>query len=418
MTKTERNWAGNLTYGAAVVVEPETVSEVQECVARADRIKGLGTRHAFSPIADTSGVLLSTRRLNRVLSVDERTKQVEIEPGVTYGQLGHVLEQARIALPNLASLPHISVAGACATGTHGSGDSRQILTSAVVEMDLVGPDGSLKTIRRSDPEFPAVAVHLGLFGVVSRLVLQGVTAEPWKQEVFLRLPLSEAINQFDAITSGGESVSLFTQLREPMFDQVWVKQPVGMPYRLAFDEWMVRADRPMHPIAELSPVHCNDQMGIPGPWYVRLPHFRMDFTPSSGDELQTELLIAREVAAEAIAAVFMLSDIIAPVLQVCEVRTMAGDDYWMSPAYRRATVGIHFTWIGDWTRVRPVLAKVESALTPFQPRPHWGKISTLDPVHLRSAFPMAEAFRNMVQRLDPTQKFQNDFAYRIVGLIP
>ncbi|MFN3728941.1 MAG: FAD-binding protein [Fimbriimonadaceae bacterium] len=418
MTKTERNWAGNLTYGAAVVVEPETVSEVQECVACADRIKGLGTRHSFSPIADTSGVLLSTRRLNRILGIHHDTGQVEIESGVTYGQLGPALDQVGIALPNLASLPHLSVAGACATGTHGSGNTQQVLTSAVVEMDIVRADGSLWTVKRSDPEFSAVAVHLGLVGIVTRLVLQGGPSVPWEQRVYLRLPLERALDHFDDVTSGCESVSLFTQMREPVFDQVWVKQPVGVAQRFAFDRFLAPADRPMHPISELSPVHCNDQMGIPGPWFERLPHFRMDFTPSSGDELQSELLIAREVAAEALAAVFVLSDIIAPVLQVCEVRTMAGDDFWLSPAYRRATVGIHFTWIGDWTRVRPVLAKVEAALTPFQPRPHWGKISTLDPANVRSAFQMANAFCNMAQRLDPTQKFRNDLAYRILGLSP
>ena len=145
-----------------------------------------------------------------------------------------------------------------------------------------------------------------------------------------------------------------------------------------------------------------------------MPHFRLDFTPSSGDELQTEYLLPRVHGADALRAVDAIRDVVAPVLQVSEIRSIAADDLWLSPAYGRDSLAVHFTWISDTARVLPVVARVEEALAPFDARPHWGKVFTTDPACVSALYPRMADVRRLLVEHDPTGRFSNDFVDRYV----
>src|SRR4051812_8940829 len=372
-----RNWAGNYEYTAARVHAPRTVPEVQEVVAQSNRLKALGTRHSFNEIADSSDDQISLEHLNRVLEIDESRRNVTVQGGVTYGQLCRELHGRGYALHNLASLPHISIAGACATATHGSGDRNRILASAISAVQIVTADGNVLELSRDHPDFHRVVVGLGGFGVVTRITLDLSPTYQIRQDVFENLPLAAALDHFDELMSSAYSVSLFTTWQSERVNQVWVKRRTSDGDALRFDPTLhgaTAATKHLHPLAHLSPVNCTEQLGVPGAWHERLPHFRMDFTPSAGDELQSEYLVPREHAVDALRAIDQLRERIAPLLQVSEIRSIAADEFPMSPCYRQSCVGIHFTWMPDWTNVRDALPAIEASLAPFGARPHWGKL--------------------------------------------
>src|SRR5579862_5452172 len=369
-----RNWAGNLSYSAQRIHRPRTIDEVREVVASATKVRALGTRHSFNDIADTDGDLVSTENLSDVLELDADKRTAKVGAGITYGQLCRRLGREGLAIHNLASLPHISVAGACATATHGSGDRNGNLSTAVEALDLVKADGSLVELRRGrDQEFPGSVVSLGALGVVTALTLTVVPKFEVSQELFENLPLEALRDDFDAVTSSAYSVSLFTDWRRSGFNQVWLKHRGAATGQPTF-YGATAARGPLHPISTMSPENCTQQMGIPGPFDERLPHFRLEFTPSAGDELQTEYLVPRRHAFAALSEVDRMRDRIAPLLQISEIRTMAADELWMSPSYGEDCVGIHFTWQPDWNKVREVLPEIEDRFAPFEARPHWGKL--------------------------------------------
>lgn len=410
------NWAGNLQYSAARLHAPTTVEQVQEIVAGASRVKALGTRHSFNRVADTSGDLIALTHLDGI-AIDPERRTVTIGGGVRYGELGQALHRAGWALPNLASLPHISVAGACATATHGSGDENAMLATSVAALDLVAADGTLHSLsREADGErFDGAVVGLGALGLVTALTLDIVPSFDVWQEVYEYLPLAALDSHFDAITASAYSVSLFTDWRADSMRQIWQKQradrpSVGEPGA----SWLgaTPATGPMHPIAGFSPGACTPQQGQPGPWHERLPHFRLDFTPSAGHELQSEYLVPRHHARAAVRAIAALGDAIAPHLQVSEIRTIAADTLWMSPCYRQPCVGFHFTWQPDWPGVRALLPEIEAVLAPFAARPHWGKLFTKSPEVVASLFPRLPDFRTLAQQYDSQGKFRNAFLDR------
>jgi len=416
MTLAERNWAGNYQYGAARLHRPESVEQLREIVRRADRLKVLGSRHSFNGIADTGGDLVSLERLDRVIAVDRERRQVTVDGGIRYGQLCGELDREGYALPNLASLPHISVAGACATATHGSGDGNGNLSTAIAALELVTADGELVTLsrERDAEELRGAAVALGGFGVVTRVTLDVLSAFDMRQDVYEHLPLGQLEAHFDEITSSAYSVSLFTDWREPSFTQLWLKRRVdadvaakAAPEPELFGA--TRAPAPRHPIAGLPPENCTEQLGARGPWYQRLPHFRMDFTPSSGEELQSDYLVPRPHALAALREIDGLRGRVAPLLQVSEVRTVAADDLWMSPCYRQACVSIHFTWKPDWPAVQALLPAIEARLAPLDARPHWGKLFATPPARLRALYERLPDFRQLLERHDPRGKFRNAF---------
>ncbi|GEM86756.1 D-arabinono-1,4-lactone oxidase [Meiothermus granaticius] len=406
----ETNWAGNLTYSATRLLRPRSLEELQEGVRRSSKLKVLGSRHSFNSIADTSGELLSLEAMPPEVSINPQERTVTVNAWMRYGELALPLEAAGYALFNLASLPHISLIGACATATHGSGDTNPSLASAVRALEMVLADGSVVWLRRGqDWAFEGAVVGLGALGVVTRLTLDLVPSFALRQRVYLDLPFSQLEQHFEAITSSAYSLSLFTDWRGRRFAQVWRKSLADSAPAEPIWFGAKAATEPLHMLPGCPPQNTTPQLDVPGPWLERLPHFRLGHTPSNGEELQSEYLVPRQHALEAMGALFELGDQIAPVLQTSEVRTIAADHLWMSPYYQQPCVGLHFTWVKDWPAVREVLPRIEAQLRPFSPRPHWGKLFTLPPEALGPLYPRLPEFQRLMKTYDPEGKFQNAF---------
>ena len=394
------NWSGTYAYKAERLHRPSSVHELQEIVAAAPRVRVLGSRHSFNDIAD-SGELVTLEGLPADIAVDGRS--VSLGAAVRYGELAAALRPHDLALHNLASLPHISVAGAIATATHGSGDRNGNLATAVAALELVTSDGELVSARRGDAEFDGLVVGLGALGAVTRVTLDVEPAYTVRQRVFERMTWPALLEHFDAIMASGYSVSVFTRWGETA-DQVWVKSRDEGPSDL-FGATPATVER--HPILGLDPVNCTLQLGVPGGWADRLPHFRMGFTPSAGEEIQSEYHLPRADAAAAIETVRGLADTLRPVLQVSEIRTIAADRLWMSPQHERDSVALHFTWEREPAAVERAVAALEAALAPFSPRPHWGKLFLSAPHYERRP-----DFAALAERLDPRGAFRNDWLER------
>ncbi|MGX1366549.1 xylitol oxidase [Streptomyces canus] len=416
MSETITNWAGNITYSARELHRPHSLDGVAALVADSARVRVLGSGHSFNEIAEPGpeGVLLSIAGLPPVTDVDSAARTVRVAGGVRYAELARAVASHGLALPNMASLPHISVAGSVATGTHGSGVGNGPLASAVREVELVTADGSALTIGRDDPRFGGAVTSLGALGVVTALTLDLVPSFDVEQYVFTELPLAGLdLAAFGTVMSTAYSVSLFTDWRAPGFRQVWVKRRTDQP--LADFPWAAPATEKMHPVPGMPAVNCTEQFGVPGPWHDRLPHFRAEFTPSSGAELQSEYLLPREHAVEALHAVDGIRETVAGVLQICEVRTVAADGQWLSPSHGRDTVALHFTWIEDTAAALPVVRRLEEALAPFDARPHWGKVFTTPAGVLRELYPRLGDFRKLARELDPGAKFANAFVTDVLA---
>src|SRR5690242_434014 len=356
------NWARNIVFTPSRFERPNRVEQVQELVAGAERVRVLGTGHSFSPVAATDGLLLNLADLPLAVDVDRASSTVLVSAGARFGDLVGPLNDAGLALHNTGSLPHISVAGACATGTHGSGSGNGCLATAVVEATLVGSDGELRTVRDGDADFAGSVVALGLVGVVTSLRLRVLPSYQISQFVYDDLPFDALVANFDEVMDAAYSVSAFTHWREPVIEMVWRKQRSSLA--APPEEWLGArlADGPRHPIRGMPTDFATEQLGVPGPWSDRLPHFRLEFTPSNGDELQTEYLLPRTQAVDALKALDVVRGEIAPALQVCEIRTVAEDGLWLSPAYGRPTVALHFTWVEDMGVAAPAVAAGERAL--------------------------------------------------------
>ena len=411
------NWAGNYRYSMDNLVPLGSVEQVRAYVRRHNSLKTLGTRHCFNGIADSTHALISLKPMDRVVTLDQEARTVTVEAGMTYGQLGPYLHEKGFALHNLASLPHISVAGACATATHGSGVKNGNLSTAVSGLELVTADGDLLSLSREKDgdTFLGSVVNLGALGVVTKVTLDIQPAFMMRQDVYENLPLSELRDHFEGIMSGGYSVSLFTDWQEKRINEVWVKRRVeegDSPVANLERHGATRATRNLHPIVELSAENCTEQMGVPGPWYDRLPHFRMGFTPSSGKELQAEYFVPRENGVDAILAIERLRDRVGPHLLISEIRTIDADHLWMSPCYNRPSLAIHFTWKPDRENVRRLLPVIEKELAPYKVRPHWGKLFAVEPAVLQSRYEKLADFKDLARRNDPRGKFRNEFLTR------
>lgn len=398
-----------MAYGAASRAEPGSVAELQHLVAAAARVRVLGAGHSFSPLAVTPGTLVSLAALPPVLDIDTARGAVTVSAGLRYQDLAIPLHRAGLALPNLASLAQVTVAGACATGTHGSGDRLGGLATQVSGLELVTADGDLVTVDRDGTGGPLapMVVALGALGVVTRVTLDTVPAFEMRQYVYDGLPLGDVARHLAEITAAAYSVSVFTRWREPLAGQAWLK--LGPGDHPPGPRWLGgrRADGPRHPVAGQPAGNCTTQLGVPGPWYDRLPHFRAGATPSAGGELQSEYLIPAAHGAAAIAALSRVAARLAPVVLVTEIRTVAADELWLSPAYRRPSVGLHFTWVDDLAAVRPVIALVERELAPFAPRPHWAKLFGLEPAVVAARYPRLADFRTLMLSRDRAGKFRN-----------
>jgi alditol oxidase len=403
------NWAGNYTYRAQKLHRPSTLEQVREIIANAPAVRVLGSRHSFNDIADSSE-LVALEGMPKDVLVDHAANTVSFNAALKYGELIAALNTEGVALHNLASLPHISVAGAVATATHGSGATNGNLATAVAALELVTSDGEILKVSRGEPDFDGLVVGLGALGAVTRITLDVEPAYEVRQRVFEDLSWEALFEHFDDIMSRGYSVSVFTGWGETI-DQIWVKSRVSdEPERVEGDLFGAAAatvDR--HPILGLRASPCTPQLGRPGSWADRLAHFRLGFTPSSGEELQSEYLFPRRHAVEAIEAVRALAYRVRPILQVSEIRTVAADRLWMSMSYAEDTVAIHFTWKPDREAVEDMLVQLESSLAPFEARPHWGKLFDAKSAEIAPLYERLPDFVRLVERLDPRGAFRNSW---------
>src|SRR5690606_38245673 len=408
-----KNWAGNLTYSTDLVHYPSSVEEVQELVQKHDKIKALGSRHSFNQIADSRHRLISLEKMNKVVALDKSANTITVEAGAKYGEFAPYLHENGYALPNLASLPHITAVGACTTATHGSGIKNSNLSSSVSAIEFVDASGNLITLsRQKDPDiFAGAVVGLGALGVVTKITLDLLPTFDMSQVVYLDLPITELENNFMELQSRGYSVSLFTDWKNKNINEVWIKSVAGEQVTAAdLDLYGAKlASENIHPVSTQSAETVTDQRGIPGPWYERMPHFKMGFKPSTGEELQSEYFVRVEHAYEALLAMEAIHDKISPYLFISEIRTVKGDNFWMSPCYQKDAVAIHTTWKQDVDTVIGLIQLVEEQLAPFDPIPHWAKLFTMSPKTLQSKYEKLADFKQLVAQFDPHGKFRNDF---------
>ncbi|SHN74484.1 FAD-binding protein [Cryptosporangium aurantiacum] len=408
------NWAGNVAFSTATLHRPTSVDEVQEVVAAGERLRVLGTGHSFSTVADTPGALLTVADLPRRIEIDADRRSVTVSAGTRFGELTQVLDPAGWALHNLGSLPHISVGGAVATGTHGSGITNGALAAAVNALEIVVPSGDLKRLERGDADFEGSVVTLGSIGVVTALGLDIQPRYEIEQRVYDRMFLSALrVNLHEVLTSA-YSVSVFLTWRRPFAEQVWVKHRTDGGAWPHGRDWLgaTLAPSQRNPVPGQDPGFATQQGGVPGPWNARLPHFRLEFTPSAGDELQTEYLLPIENAVPALDVLTGLADRLGPVLHVSEIRTVAADELWLSEAYRQDSVALHFTWLPDPAAVDPVLRALEAGLAPLGARPHWGKVFAMEPAAVAARYPRFADAQQLIRGYDPDGKFRNAFTER------
>jgi len=406
-----QNWSKNVEFNDRSYLQPESLAELQELIRSNPKIRARGTAHCFNEIAKTSSYAINLAKMPKVIEVRPATNSVMVSSGLTYGELAPALHNQGWALNNLASLPHISIAGSISTGTHGSGIKNQNLANQVLSLDIVTTEGELRHIDRANPAFNALVVGLGLGGIVYQYELKIEPTYRIRQVIYPEIPLDVLQRNFDQIMGTAYSVSYFTDWGSTQVGNLWCKfrDNESIPESIGGSS---QADKKYHPIPSVDPVACTDQLGEAGDWHQRLSHFKLDFTPSVGEEIQTEFFVDRKDAAAAIEAVSKLGEEIAPLLWITELRTFAADELWLSGAYQRDSLAIHFTWKKD-DAIYPVIEKVEAALRPFNYRPHWGKVFTADGKYLSSVYPKMSEFKALVEALDPTSKFENTFTRRI-----
>lgn len=405
VTLTRTNWAGNVTFSARAHRHPASLAELRELVAGHDRVKALGAGHSFNRVADTGGVLISLDAMPRVLETDPAAGTARVGAGLPLYEVCAALRSQGLALANLPSTAHFTVAGACATGTHGSGDAHGTLSSLVRAVDLVTADGETLTLARGDEGFEGAVTSLGAVGVATALTLDVRPAFEVESRVWEGPSWAALSEGYERVASAAYSVSVFTDLGD--HQQIWVKRRVGDAEADLAWTGATPADGPRHPIPGLPAGNATPQSGVAGPWDQRLPHFRAGSTPSVGVELQSEYFVARADAPAALDVLRGLRQSIAPVLRICEIRTVAADPLWLSPSNGRDSVAFHFTWVSDTDAVLPALERVEDGLAPFSPRPHWGKLSRLDPAEVRARFPRSDRFGALLTKLDPMGRFRN-----------
>ena len=409
-----KNWAGNFEFSTSNVHYPKTLEEVQEIIRKCNKITALGSQHSFNKIADNTENLISLQEMNKVISIDRAANTVTVEAGMRYGELAPYLHQNGYALHNLASLPHITIAGSVATATHGSGVNNGNLSTAIAAIEFVNATGEIINLSKEDAAFNGAVVGLGALGIVTKVTLSIEPTFNMKQYVYRNMPMQELEKNFDAIEKMGYSVSLFTDWKNKNINEVWIKTKVAADSIAAPTELFGAklATQNMHPLEGESAENCTEQMGVSGPWFERMPHFKMGFKPSAGKELQSEYFVAIDNAFEAMMAVEKLNEKISPHLFITEIRTIAADELWMSPCYKKNCVAIHFTWKQEVETVMNLLPLIEAQLAPFNPRPHWGKLFTMSPAILHSRIEKLADFKELVKQHDPNGKFRNAYLER------
>lgn len=408
-----KNWSGNISFQDKEYLEPKSVAELQQLINSKSHIRVRGSGHSFNTIADSTETVVSLAKIPQVIEIDETTRHVKVSSSLKYGEIVQTLDAKGWAISNLASLPHISIGGSISTATHGSGITNKNLASQVAAFEYVDASGNIQYVEESDQDFSALLVGLGMAGIVTFYWLKLEPSFKVRQVIFENLSDFELKKSFNSIMSTAYSVSFFTKWDETHKGNLWCKfrDSELIPESVAGAN---KATQKLHPIPEVDPEAATEQFAIAGSWLERLAHFKLDFTPSVGEEIQSEFFVDRCDAPAVISTLRDLAPTFSHMLWISELRTIAADKLWMSTVYERDSVGFHFTWKKsnfDEDTVRNLEKKLEK----YSYRPHWGKVFYADAAHLREVYPKYLDFLNAIKRIDPLQKFSNDFVRRLVS---
>lgn len=408
-----KNWAGNVEYTATEITHPATVAELATQVSNASTVRSLGSGHSFTDIVDAP-TMINTLALGEHLEIGLDRTEVTVNASMTYGRLCELLAPLGFAVHNLASLPHISIAGAISTGTHGSGRSNGNLATSVAALELATSSGEVGWLRQGDDDLPGAVVGLGALGVLTKVTLAVEPAFDVCQHVFDDLDQATFGENVNAIMTSGYSVSGFTRWNG-MVEQVWIKRRVdtdGHPGDDLFGAPPAIENR--HPIRGVDAAAATQQLGIPGSWADRLPHFRLDFSPSAGDEIQSEFFVRWSDARPVLDAMHAIGPRLANALLVSEIRSTSGDQLWMSPNHDRDTMALHFTWGPDQESAETAATLVGDVLAEFDARTHWGKVFAPRHANLDS-YSRVHDFVDLTRRFDPRGAFRNEWFERVFG---
>lgn len=406
-----QNWAKNITFSSQNYIEIENLTQLQKVIESSNKLKVIGTGHSFSEIADTTGTLISLKNLDAEIEIDEKSQTVRVSAGTSYANLAKYLEKNGWALSNLASLGEITIAGAVMTGTHGSGSDNKVLSDSVVAIEMILASGDKFVIDRKDfAQFPGFVVSFGALGVFTKLTLKIVKSFSVKQVVYENIPIQSVLENFNEIFDRPYSASYFSNWSPKNTGQIWMKfldnEKFSELQSNAYGGNLALTNQ--HPVKVNHPGNCTEQMGVAGKWLFRLPHFKLDSSPASGDEVQTEYLVDRDYVQGYINELTKIGEDIAARVYATEIRTMSSDDLWLSGAYGRETVGFHFTW-KKTSEVKDFLPVIENILGKNKGRPHWGKLFSTPRAQLIERYPKYEEFRQLIQKYDSGNKFRNKF---------
>ncbi len=405
--KAMKNWSGNVQYNPALILRPATISELQNVISHATKARAYGSGHSFNTLADTDGTLIAFTEFEKQIEIDSAKMLVRVPAGVRYGDIAPELHQNGFALKNMGSLPHITVVGATSTGTHGSGVGNKNLAGSITGIEMITATGDAVVLR--EEELPVARIALGSLGIIHHVTLELVPTYEVAQTVYFDMPFEQFVSNLYEILSAGYSVSAFSMWGDDFVDQVWVKSKIGTNPVLTQKDWYGAslATEKSHPIREAENTAATEQLGVPGPWFERLPHFKLDFTPSFGEELQTEYFVDRKDAAAALRAIYMIRKELSDLILVCEIRTVEKDFNWLSEAYDRDAFVIHFTLRPNISAVEKLLLILHESLKPFKARPHWGKLFTNTAFDFSGLYPKFNDFLKYRETYDPSRKFVN-----------
>mmetsp|Transcript_11314 Transcript_11314/g.18512 ORF Transcript_11314/g.18512 Transcript_11314/m.18512 type:complete len:495 (+) Transcript_11314:56-1540(+) len=460
------NWAGNQSWGPATrLFEPENMEALQHTVASHPKLRAIGSTHSFSPLfnaGDDNIGFVSMRKMPRICLLDDIEGVVSIDAGTTYSELCNALRDTSWALPMTAALPHFSVAGAVATGTHGSsgvGPCGRVaisgLADAVVEMKFVGADGETRTVRKGDPEFSFSVVSLGMLGICTHLKLQLVRNFDVEQCVYGSWPaheshgptgaeLSDALAVLPEAMRSCDAFSLFVDFSVDAPGMLILKRftPAAAGDASASGEREARKGEKCNSSVGFSPKQRfgklllkNDavynfiegdtfETTVKGRWFDQLHVWMKDaapFGPQGAPELQFEHFVPLRYAKECLERLHLIARSW-PGILYAEIRAVRADDQALSP-YNASeedgfdtlaiSHGIH-SGLGE-ERVLQAAAIVEDGLSDFNPKPHWGKLSNLTHAKASRMYgPKLEAFRHHVGNIDPEGKFSNPWLDEVI----
>ncbi|MEU8898934.1 D-arabinono-1,4-lactone oxidase [Nocardia sp. NPDC048505] len=431
MTNSWVNWAGDQRCAPADLAAPRTRDDIAQALAdaaaagRTVRVAGAG--HSFTDTVLTDGTLMNLSHMNRILEVDSATGLVRVEGGITLNAASNALHAAGLAFPNLGDIDVQTIAGATATGTHGTGAALQNISAALHSMELVLADGSVVELNEAtDPEgWRAARVGLGALGVVSAVTLQLVPSFVL-EGVERPVPVEEILDDLDAHVDGNEHFEFYMFAHSPLaMTKRNNKTELPEQPRPKAVDWFADILMSNHLFDGL----CRLGKWQPGliPWIHRGAayagsyrrqvdrSYRVFASPRLFRFTEMEYAIPREHSAAAIREIKALAAEFETPMPI-EVRWVAPDDAFLSPAGGRDTcyIAVHQYQGMPW---EPFFRACETVFDRYAGRPHWGKRHFQTAATLRERYPDWDRFAEVRRRFDPKGLFANPYLDQVLGPI-